>query len=593
MFSCRCREGQINAAANGLLWSSVLLTVFALGCRPDRPSDQLVAVVDASVRSLDPRLAVDNASARLSRLIFEGLTEIDEAGLPRLVLAERIDPGPDKDAAGRPLSYRALIRKDATFHDGTPLTGADVAYTYQSVMDPAFGTVISGAFRRRFKAVVVDPADPYVVHFLLRRPLATFLTDVVLGIAPRRLKNAPKQRFEGLPVGSGPWRLVAPFRKDRVVIARYEKHRRFQPLQPGQPRSLVFRAIADEGARALSVLGGGGDVAMGGLSPAVLDSATTGGRASIARANGIAWAYMGLNLRHDKLHDHRVRRAIAMALDRDHIVATLFGGRARVAEGMMAPEHWAYEPLPTTVHDIAKANALLDDAGLKRGPDGVRLKLGLKVSTNRLRRAVGRAVARALGKVGIDVVVRSFEIGTFLADVRAGRFDLFLLLLPEPLEPDFLAWMFHSQNAAIKTADPNAASPYARIERRALPPGIFRSAVATDPDCSTWSRDASLAAMRAFALAPLGLAERHGSANRTSYHQPVVDCLLERGRSVLDRKERHRLYARAQHLIAADVPVVPLWFEDQTALVRAGVTLPKMTMDGRYHVLGDARLPLP
>jgi len=580
-------------------------------CRPDRVPGQLVVVTDSPIRSLDPRLAVDSASAKLSRLVFDGLTAIDERGLPVLVLAESIEPGPRVDDRGRPLSYAVRIRKDRRFHDGSPLTGRDVAYTYQSVMDPAFGAVISGAFRRRFRSVRVAPDDPYLVHFDLRRPLATFRTDIVLGIAPAWLADRPRQRFggdgteaDGLPIGTGPWRIVPPYRVDRVVIERVapllqgslprgrdaRQGREGAETTSTKPRRLVFRAITDEGSRALSILGGGADVAIGGLSPAVLDSAERSGKARVVRAPGIAWAYLGMNLRHDKLADRRVRRAIASALDRRHIIDSLLGGRARVAEGMMAPEHWAHTKLPDTAHDPALSGSLLDDAGLPPGSDGKRLKLSLKVSTNRLRRAVGRAVGRALGEVGVDVTVRSFELGTFLADVRAGRFELFLLLLPEPLEPDFLAWMFHSQNAPTKRADPTAASPYARIERRALPPGVFSNAVADDPDCGPWSHDAVAAGLRSFLLGPIGLAERHGSANRTSYHQPMVDCLLELGRATLDPGERKRLYGRAQRLIAADVPVVPLWFEDQAALVRHGVTLPRLTMDGRYHVLADATL---
>ena len=567
------------------------MVLCASSCRPDRPTDQLVVATDTPVRSLDPRLATDNASAKVSRLVFEGLTEVDEQGAPRLVLAAAITPTDVDRETGEPLAYAVTIRDDAVFHDGTPLTGRDVAYTYQSVMDPAFGAIIRGAFRRRFSSVQVDPRDPQVVHFRLRRPLATFLTDIVLGIAPAWLKDRPKQRFDGLMIGSGPWRIAKTSRKDRVVLRRVEGHRGFRGEGSG-PRELVFAAVLDEGARALSVLGGGAELAMGGLSPAVLDSAASTGRATVKAGPGIAWAYLGLNLRHRHLADRRVRKAIALALDRQGIIDGLLGGRARRAEGMMAPEHWAYVPLPPTPHDPEKARRLLDAAELREGrqkPGDPRFSLELKVSTNRLRRSIGQAVKRDLGKVGIDVVVRSFEIGTFLADVRAGRFDAFMLLLPEPLEPDFLAWMFHSQNAPDKRPDPASRSPWAKLDRRGLLPGLFSAEVEADEDCGPWSRRATRAGLEAFALAPLGLAESFGSANRTGYHQPIVSCLLELGRSTSDRAERKRLYGRAQRIIAADVPVVPLWWEDQTALVRQGVTLPELAMDGRFSGLYRAR----
>lgn len=594
--SIRCgharRSAHRTAGRHGLAWgllAAVALTL--LGCRPQRAPDELVVVLDAPPRSLDPRLATDSPSARLSRLIFEGLTEVNDRGTPSMVLARRIEAGPRTDPQGRPLHYRVYVRSGVRFHDGRPLTGRDVAFTYESTMDPSFGAVISGAFRRRFSRVYVDPDDEMLVHFELRRPLATFLTDIVLGIAPAHLAQRADRRFAGLPQGTGPWRLVGPYDPLAVRLERNEGHRDLEPLQPGQPRRLLLRAIADEGARVLSVLGGGADVAMGGLSPAVLESAGRSPRARVISSPGVAWAYAGFNLRHPQLADLRVRRALAMALDRQGIIDTLLGGRARLSETMLVPEHWAHQTLPPLTYDPKAAEALLDEAGLPRDPvTGRRLKLTLKVSTSRLRRAVARSVAHSLAAVGVDVEVRAFELGTFLDDVRHGRFELFLLLLPEPLEPDFLAWMFHSQNAPDKVPDPSAASPYARVERRAFPPGLFSTQVSHDADCRDWSRRAAADAMRAFALAPLGLGERFGTANRTFYHHPIVDCLLEEGRAHLDRPERAALYRRVQRILHNELPVIPLWFEDQTALVRAGVSLPDLAADGRYHVFARARL---
>ncbi len=577
------------------LWAGVAvlaLVAVSLGCQPDRPVDELVVLIDTPPRTVDPRLAVDSPSARLSRLIFEGLTEVNDRGEPKLVLAAAIDPGATRDPQGRPLSYRVRLRPGLRFHDGTPLTGRDVAYTYTSVMDPTFVTPISGAFRRRFRAVVVDESDPLLVHFILRRSLATFRTDIVLGIAPARLSQAPNQRFTGLPVGSGPWRLEGAWDPLAVRLKRHEGWRDYQPPAPGQPRRLLFRAIADEGARVLSVLGRGADVAMGGLSPAVVGAAGDHPRGQVLSSPGIAWAYAGFNLRHSALADLQVRQALAMALDRKHIIDTLLAGRARLSQGMFPPEHWAHAKLPSIVHDPVAAERLLDAAGLPRdAKTGIRLRLELKVSTSRLRRAVARAVAHALARVGVEVAVRSFELGTFLDDVRHGRFELFLLLLPEPLEPDFLAWMFHSQNAPDKVPDTQATSPYARLERRSLPPGLFSKAVQQDPDCAAWSDMALDNALRGVVLSPLGLDPGFGSANRTSYHDPLVDCLLELGRTRLTRERRALVYRRAQHIIRRDLPVIPLWFEDQTALLRPGVQLPDLAADGRYHVLARAVMP--
>ncbi len=558
-----------------------LWAVWLVACQPARDPDQFVVAVDAPVKDLDPRLAVDGPSARLSRLVFRGLTQVDEHGTPALDLAAEL-------TLVTPVLALVRLRGDARFHDGQPVTAADVAYTYQTVMDPAFGTPITGEFRKRFRAVTADAADPLRVHMQLQKPLATLWTDLVLGIAPAHLlRQQPRGRFAGPVVGSGPWRVVGVDRGERVLVERIDA------AAPG-PRRLLFAAIADEGARALSVLGGGADVAWGGLSPAVLQGAAHGGRAQVVRGDGIALTYLGLNLRLPPLHLAEVRTALALAIDRQTLVTTVQGGRARLADGLFAPGHWARTALPQTPFDPPQAMALLDRAGLRPNADGVRLQVEIKVSTSRQRRQLARALADQWRAIGIDAHVRPLELATFLADVRAGRFEVFVLQLPEPFEPDQLTWMLHGDNAAVKAADPASASPYARLERRGVSAAAWDdTAAAADPACAAWSRDKRRDSLRAFALAAVRGESAAGSANRTGYAHPAVDCWFELGGVQLDRSLRAGWYAKAQRQIAADRPIVPLWWEDATALVASDVAFCAMPADGRYAALAGLRRATP
>lgn len=558
--------------------SVCLALLWACACQPARDPRELVVIVDAPVQDLDPRFAVDSPSAKLSRLVFAGLTQVDEHGLPQLDLAQSLTP---VDEAG--LHWQALVRSDARFHNGKPVLAADVAYTYSSVMDPALGAPIAAEFARRFVSVTADPANPRLVHFALQRPLATIWTDLVLGIVPARLKNQPKQRFDGALIGAGQWIAQGEARGVRVSVRRWLQHPQVAADLVDRPDVLTFRALGDEGARALSVLGGGGDVALGSLSPAVLRAAAEGGRAEVVTTPGIAWSYMALNLRQPPLHDVRVRRALLLGLDRAAIVRSLLSDLAVPADGMFAPQHWAHVSGADPAYDPALAQKLLDEAGLKPAPTtGVRLTLELKVSTSRLRRAVAQAIAQSLQQIGVEIVVRPFELATFLADVRAGRFQAFVLQLPEPVEPDQLGWMFHSQNAAIKTSDAKSPSPFARIGRTGLP-HVFDPALQMQPNCLTWQANT-------WRQWWSGIGEAWGSGNRSGYADARVDCWLDRGRRAATREERLPLYTAVQQQLAQDLPVIPLWWESQTALVRRGVSLPHLAPDGRYAVLGDVRL---
>lgn len=555
-----------------------LALLLAFACQPTRNPQELVVIVDAPVQDLDPRFAVDSPSAKLSRLVFAGLTQVDEHGLPQLDLAQSLT---SVDENG--LHWQALLRTDARFQDGTPVLAADVAYTYTSVVDPALGTPIAAEFARRFVSVTADAQDARLVHFALQRPLATIWTDLVLGIVPARLKSLPKQRFDGPMIGAGQWIAQGEARGERVTVRRWLQHPQVASDLVNRATLLTFRALGDEGARALSVLGGGGDIALGSLSPAVLRASAEGGRAKVVTTPGIAWSYMALNLRQPPLHDSRVRRALLLGLDRGAIVHSLLSDLAVPADGMFAPQHWAHVAGADSTYDPILAQKLLDEAGLKPAAQtGIRLTLELKVSTSRLRRAVAQAIAQSLQQIGVEIVVRPFELATFLADVRAGRFQAFVLQLPEPVEPDQLGWMFHSQNAAIKTSDAKSPSPFAVIGRDGLP-DLFSASLQTEPNCLTWQGNT-------WRQWWSGIGEAWGSGNRSAYADARVDCWLDRGRRARNREERLPLYAQVQRQLAQDLPVIPLWWESQTALVRKGVTLPHLAPDGRYSVLGDVRL---
>src|SRR6185503_71607 len=90
---------------------------------------------------------------------------------------------------------------------------------------------------------------------------------------------------------------------------------------------------------------------------------------AVRQGPGTSVHYLAFNFRDRRLADRRVRRAIAMAIDRDQLVASVLGGAARPATGLLAPDHWAYGPARVPAHDRRRAGRLLDRAGY-RDPDG-------------------------------------------------------------------------------------------------------------------------------------------------------------------------------------------------------------------------------
>jgi peptide/nickel transport system substrate-binding protein len=259
-------------------------------------------------------------------------------------------------------------------------------------------------------------------------------------------------------------------------------------------------------------------------------------RVQIVTAPSVILTYLMMNNADPLLRRREVRQAIALAIDRPAIIQAKYGGHARRASSLMSTFHWAYAAgLPAWHRDLRRAGALLDAAGYP-DPDGPgprpRMKLVYKTSSDAFRVAVARVIAAQLSEVGIDVEVRSFEFATFFADVKKGIYQLASMQTAELNEPDYYHFYFHS----------------GRIPDERNPDG----------------------------------------GNRWRYANPEIDRLTEAGRRELDPARRKPIYAEVQRIIATDLPVFPLWHEDNIVLSNADVQGYRMTPNARFIGLTGA-----
>ncbi|HEU4538195.1 MAG TPA: ABC transporter substrate-binding protein, partial [Polyangiaceae bacterium] len=223
--------------------------------------------------------------------------------------------------------------------------------------------------------------------------------------------------------------------------------------------------------------------------------------------------------------DARARRAASLAVDRERLARTLFEGRARAARSFLPPGSWAARP---------------EEAPLPHDPGAAaRLfaELGapaatLLVSTDRARGVLARAIAQDLGDAGLRVEVVTLELGALLQRLTAGDFELALLQMPEITEPQLLEWFFHS---------------------RFIPEG------------------------------------GGAGANRARYRNDAVDDRLARAARELDRERRRGLFREALGLMDDDLPVVPLFHEDQVVGLSARAASFRLSAEGRW--LGLASVP--
>ena len=477
---------------------------------PERPP--LRVGLAQPVLDIDPRRAADAASARLARLVYSRLVDLDADYRPRPAAADwrQLDS----------LHYRLTLREPRPrITDGAPLSAADVVATYRAVL--GVGANAGGASPLRSELgplVAVDEAAPDQIDFTLNRPDSLFPARLTLGILPARCAalvapTVPPCHYDG----SGPFALQH-LSADRVGLLR-----RRDGLQ------VEFLVVPDPTVRVLKLLRGELDLLQNDLPPELLAYLAGRPGVQLSRAPGSSYHYLGFNLADPVTGDLRVRQAVAHAIDREAIIRHLLGGAARPAGSVLPPGHYAAATLKDYRHDPARARQLLAQAGHEH------LRLAYKTSTDPVRLRIATAIQAQLAAVGIRVRVQSNEWGSFFGDIRAGRFQLYSLAWVGITQPDVLRQLFHSAS---------------------LPPA---------------------------------------GTNRGRFVSPPVDALLDA--AALAQGDRQvDLYWQAQLAIHAQLPYVPLWYEDHVAVARAGLRGYTLRPDGAYDALEftdppDARHP--
>jgi len=455
----------------------------------DRPPGYLVAGIESYPLQLDPRYATDANAVRVGNLIYNSLLRADDRSRLQAELAESwrmIDA----------TTYVFNLRSDAKFHNGRPLTAADVKFTYESILDLANRSPKRGQLK---PLRAIEQTDAYQLRFHLFAPHAPFVEQFTLGIVPAGSPSEADVTHQP-PPGSGPFMLEAMESGDRVTLKRNPNYWQEKPPLPG----VIFKIVPDALVRVLEFQKGNIDLMQNDLEPDMIPWLKKHSNANVDASLGTTFQYIGINLHHPILRNVKVRQALAYAIDRDSLVRHLLKDTGTVAGGLLSPLNWAYEAnVRRWPYDPKRAKRLLDEAGYP-DPDGdgpvPRFHLSFKTTNIDLRRRIAEAIKEQLQQVGIDLEVRSYEWATFYSDIKKGDFHLYSLAWVGIMDPDILFQIFHSSS---------------------VPPN---------------------------------------GDNRGRYSNPALDRLLEQGRSTNDLAERKRIYSQVQRILADDLPYVPLWW---------------------------------
>jgi peptide/nickel transport system substrate-binding protein len=395
-------------------------------------SDTVNFLIEAAPTNLDPRIGADGYSEHIDGLIFSSLVGHDEKMKVVPDLAESWDT-PD------PVTYVFHLRRGVKFHDGRPLTSADVKYTFDSILSGAVKTPKRGSFKL---VKSVEARDDATVVFHLTEPYASMLWDLTapaIGIVPRGAGAEMSQH----PIGTGPFRFVSATTDEEVVLARNDDY------FGGAPKiaSLHLRIVPDALVRALELRKGSADTTINSLTPDMVVTLAKERGLVAEQQPGTMMAYLSFNFADPILAKRDVRQALAYATDRATIIKYLLRGQARPASSLLPPSHWAFEPnVQQYDYDPALAEKLLDAAGYRRGADGVRMHLTLKTSTDESTRLLSEAIADQWKRVGVVLDLRPLEFATFYSDITRGSFQIYSLRwVGANNDPDIFEYVFSSK----------------------------------------------------------------------------------------------------------------------------------------------------
>jgi peptide/nickel transport system substrate-binding protein len=461
--------------------------------------------------SLNKLFANSDAADQVASLLFAPILRYDDRGelLPELVTAVPSIANGGMSADGKTIVLH--FRRGLQWSDGAPLDARDLVFTWRAVMDERNNTRLRTGWD---DIRTIELPDPHTAIVRLKEPYAAILGIFALGGAGypplpahllagvRDLNRAP---FNAQPISSGPWVLTAWHHGASLEFAPNPRYWRGPP----KLARLSYRIIPNSDTLFNALRTHEIDVDDT-ITENQIDELRTLEGVTVAKRLVANWRHLAFNCRKPTLSDVRVRRAIAIAIDWDRMNQTIYHGYNQRAVSDIVPTSWAAPAIPPRRFDPEGARRLLDAAGWRPGPDGVRrrgaLPLAIAVSSTNAKAANVQAevqMQQQLRAVGIDLTIKNYPTSLLFAQngpLYGGTYDLSL------------------------TIDTNGP----------------------DPDNEgSWSGDF---------LPPKG-------ANTTFLADPVITATSHEAAHVVDRARRKALYQREEARINELVPAVFLYWQ--------------------------------
>lgn len=485
----------------------------------------LVEGIIGTPRFLNPALALTRADQDTTALIYSGLMKIDPNGDLVNDLAESVTVSEDG------LTYNIKVKKDQSFHDSTPLTAKDVAFTIELIKNPE----LRSPQRGNWNEVTVEQVNEYELNIVLKERYAPFIENFTLGIMPAHLwsnlpvEQLPFSKYNTEPIGSGVFSIDSIHRSEFGLIDGYT----LKPTQSNEAVKLekidlkyfqneedLVEAFANKEINASVFLPANAINDFEDENIQVISK-------PIPRIFGI---FFNQN-RSSALRDPAVREALNVSIDRNRIIEEVLGGYGVPTSKAVLVDKSGLESSDANLNNsstssLSLAHDILVKGGWKQNATGFwekeidksteLLSITIKTSNTGLFEKTANIVADEWRKLGVEVQIEQYEQSGLVESVIRTR--------------DFQALLFGLDINRTEDMYP-----------------FWHSSQKDDP----------------------GL-------NISQYTNITVDNLLEKAKTAKDQMERDKAITEINHIISQEIPAIFLFAPNMTYVIDKDISVASM-----------------
>lgn len=487
------------------------------------PKGQIVLGFSQEPTVFNPHLLHIEVDEGIYYAIFDPLFGVDAEGKFYPLLAAEVPTVENGGISADGLTWKVKLRDGVKWHDGTPFTAEDVKFSLEMLVNPDFRSWRRSGHELVRDLTVVSPteltwkmASPYAPYASILA--STFIVPKHAFDGQADLNATP---FNNAPIGTGPFKWVNRVAGDYIEMAANTDYFGDGPYL----EKLIVKYIPD--LTVLYTQFKTGDIDVIGLQWITADhydeAKALADRVVIEAPNPTVES-IGLNLGKPQFQDKAVRQALYAALDKATLIDALYYGLPLPTESYMPQQSFYYNPdLPKHEFSTEKANAILDEAGWAKGPDGIRAKDGVRLAFtnsttagNHLREQAQQFIQQTYAEIGVEMTISN--------------------LPPAVMWGDY--WMMSQYDSVVV--------------------GI---AFLTGPDPDTSDYFSSKASP----------AKGGGGQNTFQWDNPEVDRLLAEGAGIFVPEERRVPYLKLQELARDELPFLPMFQYTVLPGTKAGI----------------------